>query len=35
LAARDVKFSEVESELARRFGMSGLEEKESRGLPST
>ena len=30
LAARDVKFSEVESELARRFGMSGLEEKASR-----
>ncbi len=31
LSARDVKFSEVEGELARRFGMSGLEEKASRG----
>jgi phosphoribosyl-ATP pyrophosphohydrolase len=30
LASRDVKFSEVESELARRFNMSGLEEKASR-----
>ena len=30
LAARDVKLSEVESELARRFNMSGLEEKASR-----
>jgi phosphoribosyl-ATP pyrophosphohydrolase len=30
LAARDVKLSEVESELARRFGMSGLEEKAAR-----
>lgn len=30
LAARDIKLSEVESELARRFGMSGLEEKASR-----
>jgi phosphoribosyl-ATP pyrophosphohydrolase len=30
LAAREVKLSEVESELARRFGMSGLEEKLSR-----
>jgi len=31
LAARDAKFSEVEVELARRFGVSGIEEKESRG----
>ena len=30
LAKRDVKLSEVESELARRFNMSGLEEKASR-----
>jgi phosphoribosyl-ATP pyrophosphohydrolase len=30
LAARGVKLSEVESELAGRFGMSGLEEKASR-----
>jgi phosphoribosyl-ATP pyrophosphohydrolase len=30
LAARGVKFDEVESELARRFNMSGLEEKASR-----
>jgi phosphoribosyl-ATP pyrophosphohydrolase len=30
LAARDVKLTEVESELARRFNMSGLEEKASR-----
>jgi phosphoribosyl-ATP pyrophosphohydrolase len=30
LAAREVKFSEVEGELLRRFGMSGLEEKASR-----
>jgi phosphoribosyl-ATP pyrophosphohydrolase len=34
LAARDVKLSEVESELARRFGMSGLKEKASRGPKS-
>jgi phosphoribosyl-ATP pyrophosphohydrolase len=34
LAARDVKFSEVESELARRFDVSGLDEKASRSLPS-
>ncbi len=32
LAARDVKLEEVESELARRFNMSGLEEKASRNL---
>lgn len=31
LAARDIQFAEVESELARRFGMSGLDEKASRG----
>jgi phosphoribosyl-ATP pyrophosphohydrolase len=30
LAARDVKLAEVETELARRFGVSGLEEKASR-----
>jgi phosphoribosyl-ATP pyrophosphohydrolase len=30
LAERGVKFDEVESELARRFNMSGLEEKASR-----
>jgi phosphoribosyl-ATP pyrophosphohydrolase len=31
LALRGVKLEEVERELARRFGMSGLEEKASRG----
>jgi len=30
LAARDIELTEVEEELARRFGMSGIEEKESR-----
>jgi phosphoribosyl-ATP pyrophosphohydrolase len=30
LAAREVKLSEVEGELARRFNMSGLEEKAAR-----
>ena len=30
LAARDVRLAEVEAELARRFGVSGLEEKASR-----
>lgn len=30
LAARDVPFTRVEDELARRFGMSGLDEKASR-----
>lgn len=30
LASRGVKLAEVEAELARRFGVSGLEEKESR-----
>ena len=28
---RDVKLSEVEAELARRFGLSGLDEKAARG----
>jgi phosphoribosyl-ATP pyrophosphohydrolase len=31
MAARGVELAEVERELARRFGMSGLEEKASRG----
>jgi phosphoribosyl-ATP pyrophosphohydrolase len=31
LAHRDVPLEEVERELARRFGVSGLDEKESRG----
>jgi hypothetical protein len=31
MAVRGVKLEEVERELARRFGMSGLEEKASRG----
>jgi len=31
LAHRDVRLEEVEAELARRFGISGLEEKASRG----
>jgi len=31
LAARGVQLAEVEAELARRFGVSGLEEKASRG----
>jgi hypothetical protein len=31
LAHRDVRLEEVEQELARRFGVSGLDEKESRG----
>jgi phosphoribosyl-ATP pyrophosphohydrolase len=30
LAARDLPFSRVEDELARRFGVSGLDEKASR-----
>ncbi len=30
LASRDIQLAEVEQELARRFGMSGLEEKASR-----
>lgn len=32
LAVRGVKLDEVEAELARRFGMSGLEEKASRTI---
>jgi len=31
LAHREVRLDEVEAELARRFGISGLEEKEKRG----
>jgi phosphoribosyl-ATP pyrophosphohydrolase len=31
LAHRDIQLEEVERELARRFGMSGIEEKASRG----
>ncbi|MEK6233740.1 MAG: phosphoribosyl-ATP diphosphatase [Planctomycetales bacterium] len=31
LAHRDADFSDVENELARRFGIGGLEEKRSRG----
>jgi phosphoribosyl-ATP pyrophosphohydrolase len=31
LAHREVRLSEVEAELARRFGISGIDEKESRG----
>lgn len=34
LAARDVRLSEVEAELARRFGISGLDEKASRSTDS-
>jgi phosphoribosyl-ATP pyrophosphohydrolase len=30
LAYRDIQLSEVETELARRFGVSGIDEKESR-----
>lgn len=30
MAARDISLADVEAELARRFGMSGLEEKASR-----
>jgi phosphoribosyl-ATP pyrophosphohydrolase len=30
MAARDISLADVEGELARRFGMSGLEEKASR-----
>lgn len=33
LGHQDVPFSEVESELARRFGISGITEKESRPKP--
>lgn len=34
LACRDVALADVEAELARRFGVSGLEEKASRGSPA-
>lgn len=34
LAARDVAFARVEDELARRFGVSGLDEKASRSSPA-
>jgi phosphoribosyl-ATP pyrophosphohydrolase len=34
LAAREITLAEVESELAARFNMSGLEEKASRGIPN-
>ena len=33
LGRRDVALAEVEAELARRFGIGGIEEKESRGAP--
>ncbi|WP_233578457.1 phosphoribosyl-ATP diphosphatase [Tautonia sociabilis] len=33
LRARDLGWDEVEKELARRFGISGIVEKESRGRP--
>ncbi len=32
LGRRDVPLAEVEAELARRFGIGGIEEKESRGV---
>ena len=35
LAATDVDLAEVEEELAHRFGVSGLDEKASRGRPET
>jgi phosphoribosyl-ATP pyrophosphohydrolase len=35
LAAREISLDEVESELARRFNMSGIEEKSSRGKTNT
>lgn len=34
LAQRDVRLAEVEAELARRFGISGLDEKASRTPPA-
>jgi phosphoribosyl-ATP pyrophosphohydrolase len=34
LAARDVPLARVEDELARRFGVSGLDEKAARGGPN-
>ena len=33
LGIRDIPLAEVEAELARRFGISGLDEKASRGTP--
>jgi phosphoribosyl-ATP pyrophosphohydrolase len=33
LGRRDVALAEVEAELGRRFGIGGIEEKESRGRP--
>ena len=33
LGVRDIPLAEVEAELARRFGISGLDEKASRGTP--
>lgn len=35
LAHRDIPLSDVEAELARRFGISGLDEKASRGQGAT
>ena len=35
MGCRDVSWDEVESELARRFGVSGITEKESRGATRT
>lgn len=35
LAHRDIGLNEVEAELARRFGISGLDEKASRGQPDS
>jgi phosphoribosyl-ATP pyrophosphohydrolase len=35
LAHRDIRLDEVEAELARRFGISGLDEKASRGKPAS
>ncbi len=32
LGERDIAWSRIEAELARRFGVSGIDEKESRGL---
>lgn len=34
LGHRDISLAEVEAELARRFGISGLDEKASRGKPT-
>jgi phosphoribosyl-ATP pyrophosphohydrolase len=34
LAHREIKLAEVEAELARRFGVSGIDEKEGRGQKS-